>query len=232
MPISDMPEVRKQLQGIADARFNALREIDVNTLDFNPFLLRLMGFQTAREIAEFMVDQRTERSVVTSFGTRIQNVAKVISERGTGVEGADICKEKNGRRYYIQMKAGPNTVNKDIASEINTLLQSATRRNSGSVALLGMTYGRRDRVSSIIQKYSRIDWLIGKEFWEFISDNPGFARELFDIVADISDHYSPDGGVPYHQRYEHKVAELTDKIVEKYGASGTSMWDRIFEENM
>ena len=229
---ADLVTVKKQLQGIAQARFNALDKLSIETLDFNPFLLRLLGFETPREIAEFMVTQRTERGAVTSYGQRIQTIAKLITTRGTGVEGADICKEKNGRRYYIQMKAGPNTPDKDILQQINTLLQGAIRRNHGSVALLGMTYGKRDRVSSIIQKYSQINWLIGKEFWEFISDDPHFARTLFEIVQDISDNYIPDGGLPFHQRYAQKVDELTRQIQQKYGDGGPEMWEKIFQDNL
>lgn len=95
------------------------------------------------------------------IGSRIQKITKSLSERWTSVEGADICKELGGLRHYIQIKAGPNTVNKDISSEINRLLRSAIRSNHGSVALLGMTYGERGRVSSIIRRYSDVDWLIG-----------------------------------------------------------------------
>ena len=98
---ADLVTVKKQLQGIAQARFNALDKLSIETLDFNPFLLRLLGFETPREIAEFMVTQRTERGAVTSYGQRIQTIAKLITTRGTGVEGADICKEKNGRRYCL-----------------------------------------------------------------------------------------------------------------------------------
>jgi hypothetical protein len=227
-----LTEIRKQLQAIADRRLKALDNIKIENLDFNPFLLKLLCLNSAREIAEFMVSQRTERSVVTSYGTRIQKIAQIISKRGTGVEGADICKEKRGARYYIQVKSGPNTPDKDIMQQINTLLHSAMRRNSGSVALLGMTYGKRERVSSIIQRYSQIDWLIGKEFWSFISDNPRFALELFDIITDISENYAPDGGVPYPQRHEQKINELTNQITKRYGSGGPKMWKKLFEDNM
>lgn len=182
MKEEDLTEIKKQLQGIAKRKFDTINAIDINNIDFNPLLLRLLGFTSAKEIAEFIIAERIERSVVTSYGQRIQTIAKIITERGTGVEGADICKEKDNRRYYIQLKAGPNTPDKDMMKSINTLLQSATRRNRGSVALLGMTYGKTERVSSIIQKYSQIDWLIGKKFWAFISDQPDFARQLFDII--------------------------------------------------
>jgi predicted RecB family endonuclease len=58
---------------------------------------------------QWLVSQRLERGAVTSFGSALQEVAKVFSE-GTGVEGADVLKTKGGTHYHIQVKSGPNTV--------------------------------------------------------------------------------------------------------------------------
>src|SRR3990172_7282482 len=208
--------IRKQFGAISEQKYKAIDSIQIEEMDFNPFLLKILGFETPEEIAEFMIAQRFERSPVTSYGARIQSIAKEITERGTGVEGADICKERDGHRYYIQMKAGPNTVNKDISSEINKLLKSAIRRNSGSVALLGMTYGKRERVSSVIRKYSDVDWIIGREFWEFISEDAECAKEIFDIAIELTDKV-PDGGLPFRERYRAKVEALAEQIRSKYG---------------
>lgn len=173
-----------------------------------------------------MVLERLERSVVTSYGTRIQTIAKILAERGTGVEGADICKEKDEKRYYIQMKAGPNTPDKDIMAQINILLRSAVRRNRGSVALLGMTYGKRDKVSNIIQKYSQVDWIIGKEFWGFLSDNPNCAEKLFKLVEEVADAYGHE-----ELKLDEKIDEIAEEIKERYGDGGKEMWKNIFEDN-
>ena len=147
--------IKKEFLGIARSRHNALKKLSIAGLNFNPFLLRILNLNSPEKIAEFMINERLERSVVTSFGSRIQKIAKLIGGKGTGVEGGDIFIEKKGRRYYIQMKAGPNTPNKNLVQMINQLLVSATRRNAGSIALLGMTYGNRAKVSGIIRKYSQ-----------------------------------------------------------------------------
>lgn len=96
-----LPLIKEEFKAIMDSRFNALKKINLANLNFNPFLLRLLNLDSPRQIAEFMVSQRVERGTVTSFGTRIQKIAKIITTRGTGVEGADISLEKGGRRYYI-----------------------------------------------------------------------------------------------------------------------------------
>jgi len=232
MEESVLKEIGKQLAEVVKKRDTTLNETSLANLDLNPFLLRALGLETPEEIADFVLTQRVERSIVTSFGQRIQKIAKMLAERGTGVEGADICKEKDGRRYYIQIKAGPQTVNKDITNEINRLLGSATRRNQGSIALIGMTYGTRNRVSDILQKYSQVDWLIGREFWEFISDDEECAKKIFDAAAEVA--RQPGGGVSYRKHFEEKVRELASQIRERYGTdeSGRVRWDRLFDDNM
>lgn len=176
-----------------------------------------------------MINERLERSVVTSFGSRIQKIAKLIGGKGTGVEGGDIFIEKKGRRYYIQMKAGPNTPNKDLVEMINRLLLSAIRRNSGSIALLGMTYGNRKKVSGIIRRYSQIDWKIGREFWEFIGTK-GIAWEIYEIIAEVNQEFREEGKT-FSQLYEEKLSELQSAIRKKYGEDA-KMWERLFEDNM
>ena len=231
MPINEEQRntIKKQFDALAKKKFDVLDKLKLDQIDLNPYLLRVLGFETPEEIAEFIVSQRLERSLVTSFGTRIQNIAKALSERGTGVEGADICKERDGIRHYIQIKSGSKTANKDISSEISRLLTSATRRNSGSIALLGMTYGKRERVSNIIQQYSQVNWKIGREFWSFIAEDDNCAQELFEMAGETN--YSPDDGISFKDKYREKVQELATQIREKYG-DGEDMWERIFEDNM
>jgi hypothetical protein len=222
--------VIQQLRAITNQKFNAIRKLSISDIDFNPFLLMSLGLNTPREIAEFVVRQRLERSLVTSFGQRIQNVAMAITERGTGVEGADICKEKNGIRYYIQMKTGPKTVNKDIMEQISTLLVSAARRNRGSVPLLGMTYGNSEMVSSIVRKYSQVDWIIGREFWSFISEDEGSAKEIFNLIREL-DTEGDDTDIAFSEYLDQKISELSEQIIDKYG-DGEDMWEQLFEDNM
>lgn len=125
-------------------RAATIRKLEITDLNINPFLIRIlakqMDLRDAKSIVQWLINQRIERGTVTSFGIALQNAAKVFSE-GTGVEGADILKTKAGRHYHIQVKSGPNTVPKDLAVRITQLLQSAQRRNRGSVALFGMCYG-------------------------------------------------------------------------------------------
>ena len=180
------------------------------------------------------MNQRLERGIVTSFGIALQNAASVFSE-GTGVEGADVLKTKAGTHYYIQIKSGPNTIPKDLGVRIAQLLRSAQRRNRGSVALYGMCYGSREQVSSIVRKYVHdeggVNWLSGREFWEFISDDLHCIDEIYQIAAEVGESSKGRDGQSLSETLESKIGELTAQFETLYGKSGDMMWDSLLKHN-
>jgi len=181
-----------------------------------------------------MVRERFERGAVTSFGIALENAAKTFSE-GTGVEGADIAKTKRvgqrTQRYYLQVKSGPNTVPKDLAKPTSDLLEAVQRLNRGSVALFGMCYGNKEQVSSIVQRYVKVDRLIGREFWEFISDDPACIDEIYKIAAEVSAAIQGKRGGKLANLLERKIDDLTVEFENLYGSGGDPMWDRILGRN-
>lgn len=236
------PEQRQHIRDLFEkflkGRTDALRKLTISDLNINPFLVRLlsedMGLANPRAIVEWMVRERFERGAVTSFGNALENAAKTFSE-GTGVEGADIAKTKHighrTQRYYLQVKSGPNTVPKDLAKPTSDLLEAVQKLNRGSVALFGMCYGNKDQVSSIVQRYVKVDRLIGREFWEFISDDPTCIDEIYKIAAEASAAVQDKRGEKLAHLLERKIDELTVEFQGLYGSGGDPMWDRILGLN-
>lgn len=236
------PETKQRIQEIFQAflhnQVRTVQRLKIEDLHINPFLIRIlakeMGLQDAISIVRWLVSQRLERSMVTSFGLALQEAAKSFSE-ATGVEGADILKIKDGRHYYIQVKSGPNTIPKDLGVRISQLLRSAQRRNRGSVALFGMCYGSREQVSSIVQKYVEqeggIGWLTGREFWEFVSDSPDCIQEIFEIAGEVGDNFRSPDGKTLGEIVARKIAELSDDFRQLYGDGGETMWRQLLDRN-
>lgn len=197
-------------------------------------LAKEMGWADASSIVRWLVNQRLERGLVTSFGLALQDAAKVFSE-GTGVEGADILKTKEGVHHYIQVKSGPNTIPKDLRVRITQLLNSAKRRNRGSMPLFGMCYGTKEQVSSIVRRYVQaeggVDWLVGKEFWEFISDDPDCIYEIYQITAEVGETFRNEQGQSLSEILEAKLNELIDEFKRLYGDAGEKMWENLLALN-
>lgn len=235
-------EKREQIRQIFEKflldRVKTIRRLRIGDLNINPFLIRVLAqelnLNNSNAIVRWLVNQRLERGIVTSFGIALQNAAQVFSE-GTGVEGADVLKTKEGTHYHIQIKSGPNTIPKDLGVRIAQLLRSAQRRNLGSVALYGMCYGSREQVSSIVRKYvydeGGVNWLSGREFWEFISDDPHCIDEIYQIAAEVGKGFKGPDGQSLSEALESKIEELTAQFEALYGKSGDAMWDSLLEYN-
>jgi len=235
-------EKRREIQRIFERflanRGKAIRRLKIDHLDINPFLLRVLAkelnLDNSRSIVRWLVGQRLERGTVTSFGIALQAAAKLFSE-GTGVEGADILKTKGDTHYHIQIKSGPNTIPKDLGVRIAQLLRSAQRRNVGSVALYGMCYGNKERVSSIVRKYVQeeggVDWISGREFWEFLSDDPDCIEEIYQIAAEVGREFRDPAGKSLSEILETKTEELTPEFENLYGKAGETMWSNLLQRN-
>ncbi len=235
-------ETREEIAGIFERflrnRASTIRALTIEDLNVNPFLIRLltaqMGLRDARSIVRWLVAQRLERGTVTSFGDALQKAAKLFSE-GTGVEGADLMKTKERRHHHIQVKSGPNSIPKDLGVRISQLLRSAQRRNRGSVALFGMCYGSHEQVSSVVRRYVEeeggVDWIAGREFWEFISDDPHCVDEIYKIAGEVGRRFRDDQGQTLLQIVEAKTRELEREFVRLYGGRRTRMWRNLLRRN-
>lgn len=231
-------EVREIFEQFLRKRAETVRGLTIEDLNINPFLIRLLTSQLSlrnpSSIVRWLVAQRLERGTVTSFGIALQGAAKIFSE-GTGVEGADILKTKDGRHHHIQVKSGPNTIPKDLGVRISQLLRSAQRRNRGSVALFGMCYGSREQVSNIVRQYVEeeggIDWIAGREFWEFISDDRRCIDQIYQIAAAVGRDFRDEEGQTLARIIETKTRALEREFVRHYGRTEREMWRNLLRRN-
>jgi hypothetical protein len=98
-----------------------------------------------------------------------------------------------------------------------------------------MCYGSKARVSSIVRKYVQeeggVDWISGKEFWEFISDDSQCLEEIYEIAAKIGRTFKDPKGQSLSEVIEAKIQELRKEFEKIYGRSGSRMWKKLLEDN-
>jgi hypothetical protein len=238
LKIAKRNQIKQVFEQFIRNRARTIRHLNIGDLNINPFLIRIlakeMSLNDASSIVRWLVSQRLERGTVTSFGIALQDAAKAFSE-GTGVEGADILKTKDGRHHHIQVKSGPNTIPKDLGVRISQLLRSAQRRNRGSVALFGMYYGSSEQVSNIVRQYVEqeggINWITGREFWEFISDDPNCINEIYEVAAEVGEEFRDAQSQTLSEILDTKIEELRKQFEELYGKSGSLMWENLLKRN-
>lgn len=214
-----------------------LEQLTLSSLKFNVILLRVsaqtLELDTPEKLMRYRLAQHLERGSVTAMGNALQAIARVIAE-ATGVAGADIMRERAGRRYYVQVKSGPDTANKDIAQNIATLLNSARARDPGAVCMMGVCYGRPEQISGITQRELQtrgVALTIGREFWEFISDDPDCMAELLELAGMVTEE-RPDGELSFAERVERKLQALALEFSDSYGDElDDDAWERFLSDN-
>jgi hypothetical protein len=204
-------------------RIRNLERLTLDHLKFNVLLARvtatMLEFDTPESLLRSRLAQHLERGSSTGFGTTLQAIARDITGQATGVAGADIALDRDGRRHYIQVKSGPDTANKDIAENIARLLNAARARDPTAICLMGVCYGRPDQISQIAQRQlemSGVGVLVGREFWEFISGDPGCLEELLVLAAGVASAAGP-GETSFAERVDRKLDELVAEFHERYG---------------
>ena len=194
----------------------------------NPFLGVVMsevfGFDGERAI-RFLIDSRFERSIVTSLGFMLQKLCKTLLPEGTGVAGADVQLEVEGHVYYIQIKSGPNTVDRDICENISRNLFSACLRHGGdhpAHPLLGICYGTRAQVNPWPAQFN-LPYKVGEEFWRFISEGDVGLSDAINFVKDVARDM---GFKDFRRDIAQSTTTLRNNLFDTYMAGDSLDWSQ------
>lgn len=194
----------------------------IDEFNINPFTHKYLaqfafGDSSPESMAKALLYPRIlGTSIATTFGTQLQYFCnEVLSSFASVVSGIDIefvdCTD--GRRKYCQVKAGPNTVNKD---DIKTIvdhfsgIRHLARTNHldvrNSDCIVGVFYGTREELSS---SYKKIDEnypvYVGAEFWHRLTGEPDFYYYLIDAFVEVAD--------------EMNSSELVEELIRKLSDS-------------
>jgi len=175
---------------IRDFVKNSIKEIQETTLDtllINPFLIKAFGFDDHREVVTFYFYQKVTRSIVTSWGFAVEGLLLCSGAEKSDLEGFDIKVERDMKEFHLQVKSSPNTMSIEQVRQLNVHIQKI-KDTSKQVPILGMTYGKREQISTQIQS-TLIGFpesaLIGEKFWDFIAKEAGYCKRILDWINDV-----------------------------------------------
>jgi hypothetical protein len=184
---------------------NTQKLVNPNEFNINPFLSiylanYLTGNSQPESIAKALVYPRVmSTSITTSFGTNIQKFASTVLDGfGSTTSGIDLefIDQVDGRRKYCQLKAGPETINKDdvetIAGHFKGVIGLAKingRKISFDDMVVGLIYGEQKQISS---HYKRIESqyhfpvLAAPDFWHRLTGDAHFYQDLVAAIGSIA----------------------------------------------
>ncbi|MEY1388257.1 PmeII family type II restriction endonuclease [Providencia stuartii] len=206
---------------------NTEKLVNPNEFNINPFLAvylakYLTGNASPESIAKALVLPRVlSTSITTSFGQHMQSFLSIIKETyGSTTAGVDIefidCID--GNKKYCQLKAGPNTINKDDVESIAghfTGVRNLARTNNVRIhrddMIVGVLYGDSSELSSHYKRItSQYEYpvIIGQDFWLRLTGDEDFYADLIKAITSVAIE------ADYSQELNKVITELakTDKI--------------------
>lgn len=189
---------------IAENHIKNTRKLsNLEEFNVNPFLIKyianyLTGNDEPESLAKALIYPRVlGTSINTSFGQNLQKFINTTLEGlGSTTSGIDIefTDRIDGRKKYCQIKAGPQTINKDDVTTIRNHFRDAInlgRTNGVPIApmdcILGVFYGEKEELSNFYDQVGE-DYtvIVGKDFWHHLTGDEHFYQEITDAIGEIA----------------------------------------------
>ena len=186
---------------------NTQKLVDVKEFNINPFLAVylsnfLTGNSAPESIAKALIYPRVlGTSITTSLGQNMQSFTNdVLSSFGSTTSGVDIefIDQTDQETKYCQLKAGPNTINRDdvetIANHFKAVIGLAKTNNlklGFHNLIVGILYGDENELSGHYKRISvqyHYPVFIGCDFWTRLTGDPDFYADLIKCIGEIAQH--------------------------------------------
>lgn len=194
-----------------------IKNTKLDDMNMNPFLTKMLRLKEPREMITFNIYQHITRSLVTSMGTALERMVASDSRTrlGRGDEWYDVIKEDDDATYWIQVKSGPNNIDKDQMKYFNDKFNK-TEEKKNNFARLGITYGKRELNTislGFAKKYldngdDRI--LVGRELWEFVSGKSDYHSDVLKWID------SEIEGILHDKSIEIEIHELIERVINEF----------------
>lgn len=238
LSINDIEQyVEKNIQSFHTKRLEGLKIGNIKKLlkRKNPYLFKVKNIDNANDVVKGILDAHISSSEETKFGDWLEGLAiyicgKVYGGQKSSSEGIDLDFTKDGIRYLVNIKSGPNWGN---ASQINKMVDSFTSAKktlstSGakiSVEFInGCCYGKSsDKLQKgYYYKYS------GQKFWDFVSGD----SELYTKLIEPLGKKAKERNDEFMEKYNALLNKLTLQFINEFcDEEGKIDWNRIVKLN-
>jgi hypothetical protein len=215
------------------SKIESLRLNDV-LLSKNPYLFKAKNITTAEAFVTKILDAFLSSSEEGIFGNWLERLAIYINDsvfqgRKAGIDGIDLDFDKDGNRYLISIKSGPNWANGDQIKKMVDQFNTARKRfkTSGSnlniVCVNGCCYGRSTEKNEYKAKgdYYKI---CGKRFWELISGDPSLFTKLIEPLGFKAEIRNQE----FNEAYNKLINRFTrDFLIDFCLDDGSIEWEKL-----
>jgi hypothetical protein len=227
--------VEKNIDGFHESRLESLKELKLNTIlnRKNPYLYKAKNILIAGDLVKIILDAHLSSQEEGLFGTFLEGLAVFINQKVYGgkkssTTGVDLEFEREGKRYIVTIKSGPNWGNSRQVSKMKDdfLRAKRTLRTSGSgieaISVNGCCYGKnKNQDKGDYFKYC------GQKFWEFVSGNENLYIEIIEPLG----HRAKEKNEEFNKEYAKIINLFTSEFSDKFCTDGHINWDNLVKFN-
>ena len=200
----------------------------------NPYLFKAKNVLTAEEIVRGFIDAHISSNEETFFGDWLEGLAIFINKKvyggwKSGIKGVDLEFDKNGTRYIVNIKSGPNWGNSSQIAKMISDFKTAqkTLRTSNSqvniISVNGCCYG----IDNNPDKGNYFKYC-GQSFWEFISGN----IDLYIKIIEPLGHKAKERNDEFFQSYSQMINKFTLEFGKEFcDKNGSIAWKKLVTFN-
>ena len=218
-----------------DKRLEALEQLELpELLVKNPYLFRSKNLVVACDLVKSLLDAYLSSQEETLFGDFLEGLAIYVAKQvhngfKSGATGIDLEFVKNGARYIISIKSGPNWGNSSQVAKMCDNFTTASRiirqgnATTNVIAINGCCYGRDAKPDKGgYFKYC------GQEFWHLISNDSDFYTRIIDPLG----HNAKQRNDDFAQRCGAVINLFTQAFTDQFcDDSGAIDWDKLVRYN-
>lgn len=212
-------------------KLEAIRELNLSKLmkRKNPYLFKAKNVTTTEEFVRKLLDAYLSSQEETMFGSFLEKLAIFVNEeafsgRKTPAEGLDLDFERDGQRYLVTIKSGPNWGNSSQIKKMKDYFSQARRiLGQGIICVNGCCYGKsmNENKGDYVKK-------CGQSFWEFVSGRPEFYKEIIEPIG----YRARERNDEFREEYGRVINRFSREFMDKFCMENGSIdWEKIVEFN-
>lgn len=227
--------VEQNIGSFHRARLESLKTLRLTSIlqRKNPYLFKAKNILLAQDLVKTLLDAYLSSQEETLFGDFLEGLAIFINGKVYGgwkstAQGIDLEFDKDGTRFILAIKSGPNWGNSSQIRKMKDDFRKAqqTLRTGNSrlrvTAVNGCCYGRDRRPDKgDYYKYC------GQMFWEFISGNPDLYLKIIKPLGYSARRKNSE----FQNKYSQIVNRFTSEFSRKFVTKGEINWESLVQFN-
>jgi len=196
----------------------------------NPYLFKAKNVTTSEIFIRNIVDAHLSSQEETMFGDFLEDLAQFVCEKTYGGsktpgEGLDLDFTRDGERYLVSIKSGPNWGNSGQIREMKAAFKKARKiiKDRNIICVNGCCYGRdrNENKGDYIKK-------CGQSFWDFISGDPDFYKKIIEPLG----HKAKEKNEEFTNEYSMLINRFSRQFTDIFcKANGQIDWEKLVEFN-